>query len=195
MVSLDDKVRALAVTAGWKTPRPGQDGSYSFRLEDGLDLKVFSPDGRLCFLLADLHALPEPGHERDSLLRKVAGQQAGICRERASVVALERQEDAAARGLDGERLILQSRVPVDVPQQEFDDAVRDFLNDLAWWKKSLGDSPREELPPMFSMSGTFFGGVCLPVLDLLLPSGDRRSLRVFPQRLPVPGGVLSLCGQ
>ena len=73
MVSLDDKVRALAVTAGWKTPRPGQDGSYSFRLEDGLDLKVFSPDGRLCFLLADLHALPEPGHERDSLLRKVAG--------------------------------------------------------------------------------------------------------------------------
>ena len=60
MVSLDDKVRALAVTAGWKTPRPGQDGSYSFRLEDGLDLKVFSPDGRLCFLLADLHALPEP---------------------------------------------------------------------------------------------------------------------------------------
>ena len=152
MVSLDDKVRALAVTAGWKTPRPGQDGSYSFRLEDGLDLKVFSPDGRLCFLLADLHALPEPGHERDSLLRKVAG-------ERASVVALERQEDAAARGLDGERLILQSRVPVDVPQQEFDDAVRDFLNDLAWWKKSLGDSPREELPPMFSMSGTFFGGV------------------------------------
>ena len=101
MVSLDDKVRALAVTAGWKTPRPGQDGSYSFRLEDGLDLKVFSPDGRLCFLLADLHALPEPGHERDSLLRKVAGQQAGICRERASVVALERQEDAAVRGLDG----------------------------------------------------------------------------------------------
>ena len=143
----------------WMTPRPGQDGSYSFRLEDGLDLKVFSPDGRLCFLLADLHALPEPGHERDSLLRKVAGQQAGICRERASVVALERQEDAVARGLDGERLILQSRVPVDVPQQEFDDAVRDFLNDLAWWKKSLWDSPREELPPMFSMSGTFFGGV------------------------------------
>ena len=74
-------------------------------------------------------------------------------------MALERQEDAAARGLDGERLILQSRVPVDVPQQQFDDAVRDFLNDLAWWKKSLGDSPHEELPPMFSMSGTFFGGV------------------------------------
>ena len=78
MVSLDDKVRALAVTAGWKSPRPGQDGSYSFRLEDGLDLKVFSPDGRLCFLLADLHALPEPGHGRDSLLRKVAGRQAGL---------------------------------------------------------------------------------------------------------------------
>ena len=74
MVSLDDKVRALAVTAGWKSPRPGQDGSYSFRLEDGLDLKVFSPDGRLCFLLAGLRALPEPGHGRDSLLRKVAGQ-------------------------------------------------------------------------------------------------------------------------
>lgn len=159
MVSLDDKVRALAVTAGWKTPRPEQDGSYSFQLEDGLDLKLFSPDGRGCFLLADLLALPEAGYERDSLLRKVAGQQAGICRERASVVAVEGREDAVARGLDGDRLILQSRVSVDAPQQQFDAAVRDFLNDLAWWKKSLGDSPREELPPMFSMSGTFFGGV------------------------------------
>jgi hypothetical protein len=159
MVSLDDKVRALAVTAGWKTPRPEQDGSYSFRLEDGLDLKLFSPDGRWCFFLADLCVLPEPGHERDSLLRKVTGLQAGICRERASVMALERQEDAVARGLDGERLILQSRVPVDEPQPLFERAVRDFLNDLAWWKKSLGDSPREELPSMFSMPGTFFGGV------------------------------------
>lgn len=87
----------------------------------------------------------------------MAGQQAGICRERASVVALEHQEDPAAR--DRDRLILQSRMPVDVPQQRFDDAVRDFLNDLAWWKKSLGGSPREELPSMFSLSGTFFGGV------------------------------------
>lgn len=54
---------------------------------------------------------------------------------------------------------MQSRMPVDVPQQRFDDAVRDFLNDLAWWKKSLGGSPREELSSMFSLSGTFFGGV------------------------------------
>ena len=54
MVSLDDKVRALAVTAGWKPPRPEKDGSYRFRLEDGLDLKIFSPDGRWCFLLAEL---------------------------------------------------------------------------------------------------------------------------------------------
>lgn len=159
MVSLDDKVRALAVTAGWKPPRPEQDGSYSFRLEDGLDLKLFSPDGRGCFLLADLISLPEAGYERDGLLRKVAGRQAGICRERASVVAVERQEDAAARGLDGDRLILQSRVPLDAPQRQFADAVRDFLNDLAWWKKNLGDSPREEASSMFSMSGTFFGGV------------------------------------
>ena len=137
MVSLDDKVRALAVTAGWKTPRPGQDGSYSFRLEDGLDLKVFSPDGRLCFLLADLHALPEPGHERDSLLRKVASQQAGICRERASVVALNGRK-MRLRGADGERLILHVRVPVDVPQQSSTMLSTGFLNDLAWWKKAWG---------------------------------------------------------
>lgn len=53
MVSLDDKVRALAVTAGWKTPRPEQDGSYSFQLEDGLDLKLFplTDAGVFCWLI------------------------------------------------------------------------------------------------------------------------------------------------
>lgn len=201
MVSLDDKVRALAVTAGWKTPRPGQDGSYSFRLEDGLDLKVFSPDGRLCFLLADLHALPEPGHERDSLLRKVAGQQAGICRERASVVALERQEDAVARGLDGERLIfnpgcLWTYLSKSSTMLSGISSMTSPGGKKAWGTRRVRSClPCSPCRVRFSEASIEAPCSCLPVLDLLLPSGDRRSLRVFPRRLPVPGGVLSLCGQ
>lgn len=158
MASLDDKVRALAATASWKVPRPDRDGSYSFRLEQALDLKLFSPDGRWCFLLAGLLPLPEAGRDRDDLLRRVVGLQAGICRCRASVVALEgageRQEEPGP-----DRLVLQSRVELEVPQQQFEVAVRDFLNDLAWWKKKLASTAHEEAPSLFSMSGTFFGGV------------------------------------
>lgn len=158
MASLDDKVRALAATAGWKAPRPEKDGSYSFRLEQALDLRLFSPDGRCCFLLAELLPLPEAGQERDGLLRRIVGQQAGICRRRASAVALE----GAGERQDGpgpDRLVLQSRVELEIPRQEFEVAVRDFLNDLAWWKRSLDTPERGETPSLFSMPGTFLGGV------------------------------------
>lgn len=199
MVSLDDKVRALAVTAGWKPPRPEKDGSYRFRLEDGLDLKIFSPDGRWCFLLAELLSLPEAGHDRDSLLRNVAGQQAGICRERASVVALEHQEDPAAR--DRDRLILQSRMPVDVPQQRFDvpsgtSSMTSPGGRRAWGARRVRSClPCSPCRVRFSEASIEAPCSRLPVLDLLLPSGNRRSLRVFPRRLPLSGGVFPLRGQ
>lgn len=158
MASLDDKVRALAVTARWKAPQPEKDGSYSFQLEQALDLKLFSPDGRWCFLLAEILPLPEAGQEREDVLHRVAGQQAGVCRRRASVVALERAGERQD-GAGPDRLVLQSRLDLDMPQQRFELAVRDFLNDLAWWKRSLDGPTGEGAPSLFSMPGAFFGGV------------------------------------
>ncbi|WP_297218901.1 hypothetical protein [uncultured Desulfovibrio sp.] len=162
MALLDDRASALAAMAHWKTPRPEKDGSYRFALENDLSVTLLSPDGRRCVLRAELLSLPPAGPDREELLRSVLRQQAGICAVRASVVALERPGDSLlTSGTSGDCLILQSLLELDVPQRQFDEAVRDFLNDLSWWKRVLHATPGKatggESP--FAMPDRFFGGV------------------------------------
>ncbi len=162
MALLDDRVRSLAETARWKDPRQERDGTYHFRLEDGLDITLFSPDDRQCILRAELAFLPEAAPEREELLRKVVRHQAGACRTRASIVALERPGESLLPDAAGvERLVLQSLLELEAPQARFDAAVRDFLNDLAWWQKVLevAPSPGNGAASPFSFQGNFFGGV------------------------------------
>ena len=43
-------------------------------------------------------------------------------------------------------------------QEAFDAAVRDFLNDLAWWKAASGGDGQNAARPLFGMPG-MFGGI------------------------------------
>lgn len=161
MALLDDKIVSLADAAGWKRPSRDEDGAYRIRLEGDLDVAFFSPDERRCVMRVVLVSLPEGGAERDELLRATAAKQAGVCRERASIVALEApgqsllQEDGTA-----EKLIVYRMADLDEAQDVFLFTVRDFLNDAAWWKASFKDTPQpRDAATLFSMPNMFWGGV------------------------------------
>ncbi len=161
MAPLSNIVAALASHAGWKDPRQDEDGAYRFRLENGLDFAVFSPDDRVVVLRADITALPAAAMEREEMLRDAAKRQAGVCRTRASVAAVEYagqsllKSDAAS----GDRLVLYRMAELAAGQETFELAARDFLNDLAWWKASFGGgrSERRTDQPFFGMTGMFGG--------------------------------------
>lgn len=161
MAPLSNIVAALASHAGWKDPRQDEDGAYRFRLENGLDFAVFSPDDRVVVLRADITALPAAAMEREEMLRDAAKRQAGVCRTRASVAAVEPAGQSLLKSdsAPGDRLILYRMADLAAGQENFDLVARDFLNDLAWWKASFGGvrSERRTDQPFFSMSGMFGG--------------------------------------
>ncbi|MBQ4567162.1 MAG: hypothetical protein IJA79_03435 [Desulfovibrio sp.] len=160
MALLQDAVAALAGQAGWRTPPQDADGAYRFSLADCPDLTLFSPDDRLCVMCAGLTALPAAAAEREDLLRLVLQRQAGVCRKRASIPALEKPgESLLGNSAQGERIVLYRKVDLSAGQTVFTGAVRDFLNDYVWWKAACGNtgstSTREG--SSFSMLGGMSG--------------------------------------
>lgn len=122
----------ITKAAGWKDAAPEADGVFRFSLEGGLDFSLLSPENRTAVLLADLGSAPDPASPQGSEdLRRIASLCAASLKKRNSTVAL-------AEG----RVELQRSFPM-AQYGELDVrlAVRDFLNDVAWWQKQLnGDS-------------------------------------------------------
>ena len=160
MAVLNNLVDALASRAGWKRPRQDKDGAYCFRLENGLDFAVFSPDGRAAVLRAEVADVPASGPDREEMLRAAARRQAGVCRVRASVAALEKPGQSLLKSVSGpgDRLVLYRMAELDAGQEAFDATVRDFLNDLVWWKAASGGGGQHVVRPFFGMPG-MFGGI------------------------------------
>ena len=200
MAVLNNLVDALASRAGWKRPRQDKDGAYCFRLENGLDFAVFSPDGRAAVLRAEVADVPASGPDREEMLRAAARRQAGVCRVRASVAALEKPGQSLLKSVrgPGDRLVLYRMAELDAGQEAFDAAVRDFLNDLVWWKAASGGGGQNAARPVFGMPGM---GVfieeasfsLLPFSFCLLPGlRGGRLLRVRPS---VSSALFPLCGK
>ena len=122
MAVLNNLVDALASRAGWKRPRQDKDGAYCFRLENGLDFAVFSPDGRAAVLRAEVADVPASGPDREEMLRAAARRQAGVCRVRASVAALEKPGQSLLKSVSGpgDRLVLYRMAELDAGQEAFD---------------------------------------------------------------------------
>lgn len=125
---LETVVRHVSDVAGWKTMAPDSEGVYRYFFEEGLDLEIRSPNGRLLVLSADLGEMPEKGTPAyEERLREVAKLSAGIVRRRASVVSI----------YDG-RLELYRVINMnEATDEDYVYGVRDFLNDEAWWKACL----------------------------------------------------------
>lgn len=163
MALLDNAVADLAAHAGWKTPRPDEDGAYRFRLENGLDFCLFTPDDRICVMRAGVAEVPAAGPDREELLRATAMRQAGVCRSRASIAALEGPGQSLLKSASssGERIILYRTVELAIAREMFVSKVKDFLNDLAWWKAASGGGRTERggERPLFGMPGMFPGSI------------------------------------
>lgn len=129
MSFLQEAADAVTSAAGWRKTSPDAAGIFRFHLEDDLDMDMLSPDGRTLVLRAEVGPLPPVERDADDLLRRCASRAVAAGRKRRSVLAL-----------DGGALTLHRLVPredgvADVPRH-----VRDFLNDLVWWKAQMGSA-------------------------------------------------------
>lgn len=149
-MTIQQAADAIASKAGWKPVSPDAEGQFRFSLEGGLDFSLFSPDGKTAILLAAAAKAPDiaqPGTEEE--LERVAALSAGALKSRES-----------ALGLSESNVFELSRTfsLTECGEQEMFSAARDFLNDLAWWKRQLegkkdsGASPASFSPFIFPMN-------------------------------------------
>jgi len=147
-LDLAQAVDSIAQAAGWSHVSADTAGVYRYFLEDGLDLELSSPDGRLCVLSADMGLAPTPD-EADSTERlvKIGRLAAGIMKRRASVITVDDSNLQLTRTFD---LTTAS-------EQDCIEQASDFLNDEAWWKANLNDTEAPSSTSPFSMGGWFPG--------------------------------------
>lgn len=137
--------------ARWKHAEPDSEGVFRFSLEGGLDFSLLTPENRTAVLLADLGDAPESGTmDGSDRLKRLAALAAGSLKQRRSSFAIA-----------GQRLELTRTFPMQTTaEREVSLLVRDFLNDLAWWKAQLGgagNSSSKTSSSPFSMGGWFSG--------------------------------------
>ena len=133
--------------AGWKQAFPGEDGAFHFELEGGLDFSLLSPENRTGIFLAPLGNVPDS----DEDIRRLAALAAGSLKKRRSVFSL------GEHGLELHRSFLLSDASETVIVPE----LRDFLNDLAWWKHQIsgaGSSSSQPASPFSFTFGNWFPG-------------------------------------
>lgn len=152
MALFDEILLSVSRAAGWKQPEP-EAGGYRFALQGDLTVSVYSPDGRSAVMRSTLISLSAPEADRADLLKRLAKQQAGACRVRASVLAVEEAEPTDSGASSEDTCILFRHVPLD-SADAFSLQLRDFVNDLAWWKSSLAGASQSSSP--YSMA--FMGG-------------------------------------
>ena len=137
--------------AGWKRAEPDSEGGFLFSLEGGLDFSLLSPDNRTAVLLADLGPAPEAGTmDGNDRLKRLAALAAGTLKKRRSSFAIA-----------GQRLELNRTFSMQAASETKTPLlVRDFLNDLAWWKAQVEGSSNissNTSSSPFSMGGWFSG--------------------------------------
>lgn len=140
MSFLQEAADAVTSAAGWKKAVPDAAGVFHFRLEQDLDMDLFSPDGRTLILRAEVGPLPPAERDADDVLRRCASRAVAAGRKRRSVLTL-----------DGGALILHRLLPREGSLEEMPRHVRDFLNDLTWWKAQAGNGSPAASP--FSFAG------------------------------------------
>ncbi len=143
----------ITAKAGWPTVSADNDGRCRFSLDGGLDFELFSPDGRTGIFLSEISAAPDISSPRAAEeMERIAALSAGVLKKRLSVLSIS---ESNAFELSRSFPLAQSS------EQEIIDHAKDFLNDLAWWKRQLaGDKP--QTAPASDSPFSFFMGSWFP---------------------------------
>ena len=148
---LQQTADTITRAAGWSPAVPDNDGVFRFSLEDGLDFELFSPDNSTCILFAVLGDAPKDDAPSEDEIRRLAVLSAGCMKKRRSVFSI------GERGLELYRMFRFA----DTSENTLIPEVRDFLNDLAWWKRQISGSGSAsstgmpQSPFSFSFGGWF----------------------------------------
>lgn len=126
MSLLQESVDALTAAAGWKKASPGADGVFRFRLEGDLDMEFFRLMGGRASCGPILARFPLRNQDADDLLRKCASRMVAASRSRRTVLSV-----------DEGRFSLHLVVPLAESVASMPGYAKDFLNDLAWWKRQV----------------------------------------------------------
>jgi len=150
-VLLQQVADILTEAAGWNRVEPDESGVYSFFIDGGLDFELLSPDNRLAVLRADIGRVPSVPEEADQKLAEMAKLAVGCLKKRRSILAVSNgrfELQATFPIYNASPIELTSFVPR---------LVKDFLNDLAWWKKQFGgESSQAFSASMFNASAFSF---------------------------------------
>lgn len=147
MSRLHKTVQALAHTAGWKTPIPDAEQKYTILFEHDVDITFFSPNDELCIMQASIQKLPEQKHQAEDVLAAYAAQALGKARTKQSIITVE----------DSNLILYDSVHLIQDNMHDITLRVRDFLNDIAWWRSHTA-GPQSATTPA-APSGMFVPGI------------------------------------
>ena len=120
---------AITRKAGWPPVQADGDGRCRFSLDGGLDFEMFTPDGRIGFFVSELGAAPDLSSAKAAeKLERIAALSAGVLKKRLSVLSIS----------DSDKFELSRSFPLsESSEQDVLTHAKEFLNDLAWWKKQM----------------------------------------------------------
>ena len=145
MATLQQTADLIVSSAGWSPAVPAENGAYRFSLEGDLEFELLSPDNRTAILYADLGPAPGSSADEEEQLRRLSSLAAGALKTRRTVFSIA----------EGRLELHLTFALADVTQDLLLQDVRDFPNDLAWWKTQLNSSASKTSSNTFSFG---FGG-------------------------------------
>lgn len=139
---------SIAAAARWEAPSPDTAGVITFRLNEGLRLEVFSPDGQTVILRGTVCPLPADEADADALAEKALRLAAAGGRRR-SILSLSPPESPESPG--AQKLLLHRAVRQGdartIGTDIFAHGAQGLLNDLTWWRKQLVESDQTLFTP------------------------------------------------
>lgn len=136
MSRLKAAVEYIADVAGWSAPQADTKGQYFFALDGGLSVTLMSPDGMTCIMKSTMMTLPQDTRDADEILSVCARRALGRARASQSILSVE-----------GNLAVLYDSMRFDHVELDIIALrLRDFLNDLSWWKDMMAPHKASSSP-------------------------------------------------